>query len=215
MVLLGARPAHGRDLIRGLGTVSTRRRPCAASGVTGGAPAYGLPSLPSPKGAARYIDRPGSSATRVRRGARTVRWGARCGRGAVAHYGGAPPRLPPVKPMLAKAIYEVPRTGGLLVRAQVGRLPLPGVPRRRRRRAVELHRPAAEPLLPRDGRRACGPSCPTAAWSTASWWSSPATASTSTPCSCGSTPPSRGSTCWPPPPARSWRSTCWRSTTVI
>ncbi|MEI2697698.1 MAG: hypothetical protein V9E94_04910 [Microthrixaceae bacterium] len=47
------------------------------------------------------------------------------------------PVQPPLAPMLAKASPELPdgARGQLLVRAQVGRLPLPGVPRRRRGRA--------------------------------------------------------------------------------
>ena len=43
------------------------------------------------------------------------------------------PIPPPVEPMLARASEELPGGGGLAVRAEVGRLPHAGVPRRRRR----------------------------------------------------------------------------------
>ena len=100
--------------------------------------------------------------------------------------------MPPVKPMLAKAIYEVPRADGLLYEPKWDGFRCLVF---RDGDEVELwsrtDRPL-EPLLPRDGATPCGPRCPSGAWSTASWWSSPATGSTSTRCSCGCTPPSRG-----------------------
>ena len=53
-----------------------------------------------------------------------------------------------------------PGRAGLAVRAQVGRLPLPRVPRRRPDRAPVEGRPAAGALLPRGGRRTCARSRP-------------------------------------------------------
>ena len=47
---------------------------------------------------------------------------------------------------------EIPERPGLAVRAQVGRLPLPRLPRRRPDRAAVEERPAAGPLLPGGGR---------------------------------------------------------------
>ena len=47
---------------------------------------------------------------------------------------------------------EIPRRSRLAVRAQVGRLPLPRLPRRRPDRAPVEDRPAAGPLLPGGGR---------------------------------------------------------------
>ena len=52
-----------------------------------------------------------------------------------------------------RAVDEIPRAG-VAVRAQVGRLPLPRVPRRRRGRAAVQSGPAARPLLPGGGERA-------------------------------------------------------------
>ena len=71
-------------------------------------------------------------------------------------------------------------------------------------------REAARPLLPRAASNPCGPTCPTAASSTARSSSSDRPASTSTPCPSGSTRPPRGSSCWPRPrrPPSS-PSTCW------
>ena len=64
--------------------------------------------------------------------------------------------MPPVSPMLAKPVSGVPAPGlgrgRAGVRAEVGRLPLHRVPRRRRGRARQPQREAADPLLPR-GRR--------------------------------------------------------------
>ena len=66
------------------------------------------------------------------------------------------PVMPPVKPMLAKAVHEVPHDAGPALRAEVGRVPLHRVPRRRRDRARLAQRPPAHPLLPRAGRAAAG-----------------------------------------------------------
>ena len=60
--------------------------------------------------------------------------------------------MPPVQPMLAKSVKGIPdpaKHGGLELRAQVGRVPLHRVPRRRRGRAGQPQHQAADPLLPR------------------------------------------------------------------
>ena len=60
------------------------------------------------------------------------------------------PVMPPVKPMLAKPVADDP--AGPALRAQVGRLPVDHLPRRRRGRDRQPQRAADDPLLPR-GRR--------------------------------------------------------------
>ena len=66
------------------------------------------------------------------------------------------PVMPPVKPMLAKAVHEVPHDRRAALRAEVGRVPLHRVPRRRRDRARVAQRPPAHPLLPGARRPAAG-----------------------------------------------------------
>ena len=61
---------------------------------------------------------------------------------------------PPLEPMLAKLTRELPPAGEVLVRAEVGRLPLHRVPRRRRPRSAEPQQQAAAALLPRAARAA-------------------------------------------------------------
>ena len=61
------------------------------------------------------------------------------------------PLKPPVKPQLASSAGPA-RGRGLVLRAQVGRLPDDRVPRRRRRPSPKPQRAADEPLLPRRGR---------------------------------------------------------------
>ena len=78
------------------------------------------------------------------------------------------PVMPPVAPMLAKAgRARCPTRRRAALRAEVGRLPLHRVPRRRRGRARQPQRAAADPLLPGARRAAARGSCPSAAWSTA------------------------------------------------
>ena len=76
------------------------------------------------------------------------------------------PVMPPVEPMLAKAVHgvdEVPdKVGPRAVRAEVGRLPLHRVPRRRRDRAREPQRTAAHALLPRAASSRCASQLPDA-----------------------------------------------------
>ena len=63
--------------------------------------------------------------------------------------------MPPVQPMLAKSVSGIPdpaKSRGPELRAQVGRLPLHRVPRRRRGRADQPQHQAADPLLPRARR---------------------------------------------------------------
>ena len=60
-----------------------------------------------------------------------------------------------------------PTGDGCALRAEVGRLPLHRVPRRRRGRARQPQRAAADPLLPRGGRGGQGAACRSGAWSTA------------------------------------------------
>ena len=81
------------------------------------------------------------------------------------------PVLPPVAPMLAKAVDGLPVDDGHDLRAQVGRLPLHRVPRRRRGRARQPQRATAHPLLPRADRSAARRRCRRSASSTArsSW----------------------------------------------
>ena len=62
------------------------------------------------------------------------------------------PVRPPVAPMLAKLSRDLPRQRRPLLRAQVGRLPLHRLPRRRRRRARQPQREAVDALFPRTGR---------------------------------------------------------------
>ena len=61
------------------------------------------------------------------------------------------PVMPPVAPMLAKSVPQIP-TGELSLRAEVGRLPLDRVPGRRRGRDRLPQREADDPLLPGDRR---------------------------------------------------------------
>ena len=88
------------------------------------------------------------------------------------------PVMPPVKPMLAKSVPRGARPGRVpgrrAVRAEVGRLPLHRLPRRRRGRARVAQRAAAHPLLPRGRRRGAAASCRSGAWSTARSSSPPA-----------------------------------------
>ena len=70
--------------------------------------------------------------------------------------------MPPVKPMLAKAATTVPTGPGAALRAEVGRLPLHRLPRRRRGRARLAQRAPAHPLLPRARRAARRRRCPSA-----------------------------------------------------
>ena len=60
------------------------------------------------------------------------------------------PVMPPVAPMLAKSVPTIPPTGS--VRAEVGRLPVGHLPRRRRGRDRQPQRAADDALLPRTGR---------------------------------------------------------------
>ena len=62
---------------------------------------------------------------------------------------------------------EDPRRRRLAVRAEVGRLPLHRLPRRRRHRAGQPQRAAVHPLLPRAARSAPRRRCPSGASSTA------------------------------------------------
>ena len=110
-----------------------------------------------------------------------------------------------------------PRRRRLAVRAEVGRLPLHRVPRRRRHRAGQPQRAAVHPLLPRAARPAAGVAARTAASSTARSSSPTATAaaSTSTPCCSASTRPSRACAGWRPRRRRrSSPSTCSPSATT-
>ena len=70
------------------------------------------------------------------------------------------PITPPVLPMLAKRGRRAARGRGLDLRAEVGRLPRAGFPRRRRGVHPEPRREAARPLLSRADRAAQGRSCP-------------------------------------------------------
>ena len=122
--------------------------------------------------------------------------------------------MPPVAPMLAKSVKDLPH-GPLQLRAQVGRLPLHHLPRRRRGRAGQPQRAADDPLLPRGGRGGHARSCRSGAWSTARS-SSPAgpgePARLRARCTSGSTRRTPGSSCSPRRPRpRSSRSTCSRS----
>ena len=102
------------------------------------------------------------------------------------------PLQPPSRPDAGQAGRRDPRRRGVAVRAEVGRVPLHRVPRRRRHRAGQPQRAAVHPLLPRAARPAARRRCPTRAWSTArsSCPRPTTTASTSTPCCSGSIPPS-------------------------
>ena len=88
----------------------------------------------------------------------------------------------------------------LVVRAQVGRLPVRGVPRRRRRRAREPQRAAAHPLLPGAPGPAAGaaPRALRGRRRDRDPVGETTTASTSTRCSSASTPPSLGCGAWRP-----------------
>ena len=96
----------------------------------------------------------------------------------------------------------------------MGRLPLHRLPRRRRGRARQPQREAADPVLP--GGRRGGPrrSCRSAASSTARSSSPPARGWTSRRCCSASTRPTRGCGCSPSRrPRPSSPSTCWPSAT--
>ena len=108
----------------------------------------------------------------------------------------------PIAPMLAKAVDEVPEPdsvdGGLELRAEVGRLPrdrrvLPTARRRDRQPRLE----AADPLLPRAGRRVRAAACRGRACSTARSSCAPASpaasASTGRRSRSASTPPTAAS----------------------
>ena len=60
------------------------------------------------------------------------------------------PVMPPVPPMLAKSVPTIPP--GASLRAEVGRVPVDHLPRRRRGRDRQPQRAADDPLLPRAGR---------------------------------------------------------------
>ena len=62
----------------------------------------------------------------------------------------------PIKPMLAKLARDDPGRRRLAVRAEVGRVPLHRLPRRRRHRADQPQRAPVHPLLPRAARAAAG-----------------------------------------------------------
>ena len=101
-----------------------------------------------------------------------------------------------------------------LLRAQVGRLPLHRLPRRRRGGAGQPQRAPADPLLPRGGRGGQGQPARAVRRRRRDRRPAAATGCTSRRCSSASTPPSRGSTCWPSRRRRpSSPSTCWPSAT--
>ena len=87
------------------------------------------------------------------------------------------------------------RRGGPLLRAQVGRLPVHRLPRRRRRRPGQPQREAAHPVLPRAGRVAAGQPARAVRGRRRDRDRRARTASTSTPSPSGSTRPTRGSSC--------------------
>ncbi len=106
--------------------------------------------------------------------------------------------MPPVAPMLAKSVAEDPGRRHEL-RAQVGRLPLDHLPRRRRGRDRQPQRAADDPVLPGDRRGGAGESARAlrdrrrdrhSPMPTAGGW-------TSRRCCSGSTRPTAGSGCWP------------------
>ena len=100
--------------------------------------------------------------------------------------------MPPVKPMLAKAIYEVPRTGGLLYEPKWDGFRCLVF---RDGDEVELWSRTDRPLnryFPEMVRRAAGRAARALRGRRRAGGRHRATASTSTRCSCGSTPPSRG-----------------------
>ena len=70
------------------------------------------------------------------------------------------PVNPPLLPMLAKRVGELPAGRGLDLRAEVGRLSRAGLSRRRRDSHPEPRREAAQPLLPRAHRSRSRRSCP-------------------------------------------------------
>ena len=109
-----------------------------------------------------------------------------------------------------------PRRRGLALRAEVGRVPLHRLPRRRRRRAGQPQRAAADPLLPRAARAAAASVARALRGRRRDRVAPPAaTGSTSTRCCSASTRPSRGSTGWPRRPRRrSSPSTCSPSATA-
>ena len=125
------------------------------------------------------------------------------------------PVMPPVAPMLAKSVKEIP-TGDVSLRAQVGRLPLDHLPRRRRGRDRQPQREADDPLLPRGGRggaRELAERCVVDGEIVVV--GDAATGSTSRRCSSASTRRRQpGRRCWPRRrrPASS-PSTCWPSAT--
>ena len=96
------------------------------------------------------------------------------------------PVLPGTPPMEAKLVGKaLPAEFGLAVRAEMGRLPLPRLPRRRATSSCAPSPASRSAVFPRGGRagpRACPPS---ASSSTASWSSRSAARSPSTRCRCG------------------------------
>ena len=72
------------------------------------------------------------------------------------------PVMPPVAPMLAKPVDAIP-DGRLRLRAEVGRVPVDRVPRRRRGGDRQQERAADDPLLSRARRPRSWPSCRRAA----------------------------------------------------
>ena len=83
------------------------------------------------------------------------------------------------------------------LRAQVGRLPLHRLPRRRRGRAVQPRRAAADPLLPRGRRGGARAAAGAVRRRRRDRHRAAAPSWTSRRCCSASTRPSRGSTCWP------------------
>ena len=69
--------------------------------------------------------------------------------------------MPPVAADAGQGRARAARRRRAALRAQVGRLPLHRVPRRRRGRAGQPQRAAAHPLLPRAASSRCAPRCPT------------------------------------------------------
>ena len=101
------------------------------------------------------------------------------------------PVMPPVSPMLAKSVPEIP--GRRPRRAQVGRLPLRSSSGTATRWCWVAQRAADDPVLPRGRRGGPREHAASGACSTARSWSRAATGSTSRRCSCGSTPRPAGS----------------------
>ena len=100
------------------------------------------------------------------------------------------PVMPPVAPMLAKSVPDHPARR--VLRAEVGRLPVAHLPRRRRGRVRQPQREADDPLLPGAGRGGQGRAARAVRRSTARSSSPPTTGWTSRRCSSASTRPCRG-----------------------